>query len=69
MPSAPTSLLTSSSENTVRRAGDRPALAAAANSWASIVPASQWTCRQPRSAYFQPVLPGTPVTTIVVTSP
>ena len=57
------------SGNNVRSCGSSPALLAAVTSCEISVPASQYRCRQPRSAYFCPVRHGTPVTTSVVASP
>ncbi len=49
--------------------GPCPPASASASVFASIVPASQYMCRNPRSAYRQPVRHGIPVTTMVVASP
>jgi len=68
-PSAPTSAATDVSGYRLYNDAESPADSATARSWPSIVPASQYTCRYPRSRYRQPVRHGTPVTTSVGVSP
>src|SRR5713101_4664478 len=60
--SAPTSAAAFASGKRVCSPGRSPAESASARNWESIVPASQYTCRKPRSRYRHPVRHGTPVT-------
>ena len=48
-PSLPTSVATASSGKSGWSLAGMPAESATARSWASMVPASQYTCRYPRS--------------------